>query len=86
MKSVVSIATRFGQCLRCLCAGLATVALLSLAGTADVAAKTGPWADAEHSSVRLISAVDGVGDAGALRLGLEFHLQPGWKIYWRSPG
>ena len=23
---------------------------------------------------------------GAWRLGLQFRLQPGWKIYWRSPG
>jgi suppressor for copper-sensitivity B len=26
------------------------------------------------------------GKDGALRLGLDFQLQPGWKIYWRSPG
>ena len=49
-------------------------------------AKTGPWADAEHSSVRLVSAVNAVGDRDELQLGLEFQMQPGWKIYWRSPG
>jgi suppressor for copper-sensitivity B len=26
------------------------------------------------------------GGAAILRLGLEFDLAPGWKIYWRSPG
>jgi suppressor for copper-sensitivity B len=33
--------------------------------------------------VRLLAAP---GTAGALRLGLHFELQPGWKIYWRAPG
>ncbi len=49
-------------------------------------AKTGPWADTDHSSVRLVSAVNAVGDREDLQLGLEFQMQPGWKIYWRSPG
>ncbi|WP_299615961.1 protein-disulfide reductase DsbD [Pelagibius sp.] len=43
------------------------------------------WAAEEQVRVRLISA----GQAAAgdrLALGLEFDLQPGWKIYWRSPG
>ena len=43
------------------------------------------WAAEEQVRVRLISA----GEAAAgdrLTLGLEFDLQPGWKIYWRSPG
>jgi len=51
-----------------------------------VQAKTGPWADTDHSSVRLVSAVNAVGDREELQLGLEFQMQPGWKIYWRSPG
>ena len=65
---------------------LAVFVGLFFAATAPAPAATGPWADSDHSSVRLISAVDGVGDAQALRLGLEFQMQPGWKIYWRSPG
>lgn len=41
----------------------------------------------EHPvEMRLVSAVGGVGDLAELRLGLEFRMQPGWKIYWRSPG
>ncbi len=36
--------------------------------------------------MRLVSAVGGVGDLAELRLGLQFTMQPGWKIYWRSPG
>lgn len=44
------------------------------------------WSHNEQGSLRLISAVGAVGDSGDLQLGLEFHLKPGWKIYWRSPG
>jgi suppressor for copper-sensitivity B len=40
----------------------------------------------EQTEVRLVSAAAAVGDATELRLGLDFELQPGWKIYWRSPG
>ena len=36
--------------------------------------------------VRLVSAVAGAGQLDELRLGLHFRMQPGWKIYWRSPG
>lgn len=46
----------------------------------------GPWFDTDQGSVRLISAVEAVGDRETLTLGLEFQLQPGWKIYWRTPG
>lgn len=49
-------------------------------------AMSGRWADNDQASVRLISAVDTVGTVDELQLGMEFHLQPGWKIYWRSPG
>lgn len=49
-------------------------------------AASGPWSDSDQASVRLVSAVDGTGNAEKLLLGLEFQLQPGWKVYWRSPG
>ena len=38
------------------------------------------------SQVRLISATAAVGSGEDMRLGLQFQLDPGWKIYWRSPG
>src|SRR5208282_5554319 len=44
------------------------------------------WAVTEQSRLRLLSAAAGTGEATELRLGLEFELEPGWKIYWRSPG
>lgn len=44
------------------------------------------WHDEDFASVRLISARNGVKDTKTLRLGLEFELQPHWKVYWRSAG
>ena len=56
-------------------------------GSADAATKPAtPWVSSDFSQVRLISARSAVGDAEELRLGLHFRLDPGWKIYWRSPG
>jgi suppressor for copper-sensitivity B len=45
-----------------------------------------PWFVTEQGKVRLIAASPGVGTGNTVRLGLEFALAPGWKIYWRSPG
>ena len=59
-------------------AGLATAAGDALAAASD-------WAAEEQVRVRLVSAGQTVAGPEAL-LGLEFDLQPGWKIYWRSPG
>lgn len=44
------------------------------------------WIDEDFTSVRLISAQTGTGGKETLRLGLEYELQPDWKIYWRSAG
>ena len=56
-------------------------------------AAAGPWIDHEQSRLRLIAAggptpstTEDGGAGGALNLGLQFELEPGWKIYWRSPG
>lgn len=46
----------------------------------------GPWAENDYGALRLITAEDAVGSSGALRLGVEFQMKKGWKIYWRSPG
>jgi len=69
--------------------GLALAALVLAASTGDVRAAADPgasdWVETEQTRVRLIAARPTAGD-GAARLGLEFELKPGWKIYWRSPG
>ncbi|HSR70739.1 MAG TPA: protein-disulfide reductase DsbD domain-containing protein [Kiloniellales bacterium] len=49
-------------------------------------AAAGPWVDQEQVRLRLISATDAVGEAERLDFGLQFEMQPGWKVYWRSPG
>lgn len=45
-----------------------------------------PWSENDHVAVRLVSATTAAGDKAEVTAGLEFHIQPGWKIYWRSPG
>ncbi len=59
-------------------AGLALASGPALAAASD-------WAEEEQGRLRLISATQTLAGEDA-RLGLEFDLQPGWKIYWRSPG
>jgi len=44
------------------------------------------WAETEQTAMRLIAATETAGSAETLTLGLHFKLNPGWKIYWRSPG
>ncbi|MGO8915601.1 MAG: protein-disulfide reductase DsbD family protein [Stellaceae bacterium] len=69
---------------------LGALALLVLAwlvpGPAAAADGASDWFVTDQGQVRLIAASPVVGDAAALGLGLEFHLAPHWKIYWRSPG
>lgn len=60
--------------------------LLALFSGNAVASSESAWNRNDHASVRLVSATTAAGTAESLRLGLEFKLTPGWKIYWRSPG
>ena len=64
---------------------LAAFAALTLAA-APAGAASSDWAHTDVSQVRLVSAVAAVGQAESVRLGLQFQLDPGWKMYWRSPG
>lgn len=72
----------------------ATAGLLALAAFAvaampkSVAAESGAstWSATPHTQVRLVAAVDAVGEAREVPLGLHFKMAKGWKIYWRSPG
>src|SRR5258708_34636092 len=43
------------------------------------------WARTDQTQLRLVSATAAAGEAATLRLGLEFKLEPGRKIYSRSP-
>ncbi len=72
----------FGVCL-----GLAVLTFAgTLAPRAAVAAVASPWDQTDVSEVRVVSAAEAVGEGDTVRLGLQFRLDPGWKIYWRSPG
>ena len=44
------------------------------------------WDRSEFTQVRLIAATDAVGYEASVQLGLQFQMDPDWKIYWRSPG
>lgn len=61
------------------------VLLAGLAAAPDARAAASAWAEEAQARLRLVSAQQSVGGE-AVDLGLEFDLQPGWKIYWRSPG
>lgn len=50
------------------------------------AAMAGDWDTNDHVKVRIVSAVEAAGEGNLIPLGLQFQMQPGWKIYWRSPG
>lgn len=43
-----------------------------------------PWAKGHSIDVRLISASKTVGNEDELKLGLQFKMQPGWRIYWQN--
>ncbi len=62
----------------------ALAVLLAGAGAARAAASD--WDSFEHARLRLVAESTAVGSVAVLRLGLHFRLDPGWKIYWRSPG
>ncbi|MEO3428398.1 protein-disulfide reductase DsbD domain-containing protein [Pelagibius sp. CAU 1746] len=65
-------------------AGFLALAALPLVPQSGFGAASG-WAEEEQGRLRLISAQQSLAGA-AVDLGLEFDLQPGWKIYWRTPG
>ena len=59
---------------------------LTIPGAGAARAAAGPWLITDQSAVRLIAADSAVGTGETLSLGLQFKMQQGWKIYWRSPG
>ena len=68
-------------------AGAAALLPAMLAGTPSPApAAASGWFAYEHGAVRLVSAGADAGSGRSVELGLQFRMQPGWKIYWRSPG
>jgi suppressor for copper-sensitivity B len=64
---------------------LSLAAAAASAQTSTIGASS-PWAETDHTRVRLVAATSATGSADKVRLGLQFKLIPGWKVYWRSPG
>ena len=62
------------------------LALVSAPGALRAQEAASPWFSTEQGRVRLIAANPSVGADETIWLGLQFELQPHWKIYWRSPG
>jgi suppressor for copper-sensitivity B len=62
---------------------LLALLLLLVSGVAQADELASEWGSTKQGQVRLLAAP---GADGVLRLGLQFHLAPDWKIYWRSPG
>ncbi len=67
-------------------AALSTGLYILLAPTLVAAEAASRWEQSEFTQVRLISATNAVGQTDKVQLGLQFQLEPEWKIYWRSPG
>ena len=67
---------------------LVLLALMVLAAPGDARAAASAWTENPDAGtrVRLISATEATGTADSLRLGLQFDLDPGWKVYWKSAG
>ena len=61
-----------------------TIALFGFAAIG--CAQSSEWKGIDKAQVRLVSSVDALGDANELLLGLQFKMEKGWKVYWRSPG
>ncbi len=60
--------------------------MLAAASPAQAQDAASPWFSTDQGRVRLIAASPAIGNGGSATLGLQFELQPHWKIYWRSPG
>lgn len=44
-----------------------------------------PWTQNHKILVRLVSATSAIGTSGTVKLGLQFKMEPGWRVYWRNP-
>ncbi|MEZ5667420.1 MAG: protein-disulfide reductase DsbD family protein [Alphaproteobacteria bacterium] len=63
----------------------AALGLVAAGAFASVAQEVAPVAT-QHAQLRLLPASTGLDAEGRATVGLEFRLDEGWHIYWRSPG
>ena len=57
-----------------------------LASISVLPARAADSLETEFARADLLSAVEATGNLNEVQLGLQVTLEPGWKIYWRSPG
>ena len=63
------------------------IALTLASASSSAMGVASPWREDGATATRLLAAVDSVGAAAStVSFGLEFRLDPGWKLYWRAPG
>ena len=79
----VNMRTRLTQALLGAVAGLAVSAGSAVAQEAKT---TSGWLITHFSQVRMIAATAGARDDGTLTIGFHARLDPGWHLYWRTPG
>ena len=60
--------------------------MLLLANLVVITARAADRLDTEFARAELLATVETTGNLSEIQLGLQVTLQPGWKIYWRSPG
>jgi suppressor for copper-sensitivity B len=66
---------------------LVSALMLVLIGWSSAAhAVSSEWVETQQTATRIIAASDALGDEGRIQVGLQFNLEPHWKVYWRSPG
>ncbi len=66
--------------------GQPPAASASAFASVSTSASASAWARQAQVAVRLIAASPAVGAGESVTLGLDIRLDPGWKIYWRTPG
>jgi len=62
------------------------VLVFGFATSAKATEAASDWVKTEQTEIRLIAASNTTGSGQDVKIGLQVKLQPGWKIYWRSPG
>ncbi len=55
--------------------------LAAVFAPAALAVPASDWSRDEFTQARLISAAEAVGEEAEIVLGLEFRMDPGWKVY-----
>lgn len=60
--------------------------LLTALAPATAAAQASDWQGIDKAQVRLVSSLSTTNGQADHLYGLEFQMEKGWKVYWRSPG